>query len=132
MLECLAFVVADDTSQALFQIIALLENDMTYVVTQYCRKCKYTDCVEVCPVDAFHEGEDMLYINPETCIDCNACVEECPVEAIYADIDVPQRWQNWLQINAEECEKYEVITEQKDPLPTAKSLKDLQAEDPDA
>ena len=55
---------------------------MTYTVTANCDKCKYTDCVEVCPVEAFHEGPDMLYIHPETCIDCNACVEECPVEAI--------------------------------------------------
>ncbi len=105
---------------------------MTYVVTQYCHKCKYTDCVEVCPVDAFHEGEEMLYINPETCIDCNACTEECPVEAIYADIDVPEKWENWLQINADECEKYDVITEKKDPLPSAKSLEELREADPDA
>ena len=62
---------------------------MTYIVTENCDGCKYTDCVEVCPVEAFHEGPSMLYINPETCIDCNACVEECPVEAIYADVDVP-------------------------------------------
>ena len=61
---------------------------MTYTVTENCEKCKYTDCVEVCPVEAFHEGPDMLYINPETCIDCNACVEECPVEAIYDEEEV--------------------------------------------
>ena len=52
---------------------------MTYVVTAHCNGCKYTDCVEVCPVEAFHEGPEMVYINPESCIDCNACVEECPV-----------------------------------------------------
>lgn len=92
---------------------------MTYVVTENCQKCKFTDCVEVCPVEAFHEAEDILYINPETCIDCDACVPECPVEAIYADTDVPDKWQDWTEKNAEECENYPVITDKKDPLPTA-------------
>ena len=63
---------------------------MTYVVTEKCVDCKFTSCVSVCPVDAFHELPDRLYINPETCIDCNACMDECPVEAIYPDMDVPE------------------------------------------
>ena len=58
---------------------------MTYVVNENCIKCKFTDCVEVCPVDCFYEGENMLVINPEECIDCGACIPECPVDAIYRD-----------------------------------------------
>ncbi|MGK5095374.1 4Fe-4S binding protein [Deltaproteobacteria bacterium TL4] len=100
---------------------------MTYVVTENCDNCKYTDCVEVCPVEAFHNGPTMLYINPETCIDCNACVEECPVEAIFADVDVPEKWSHYIALNAEKCEKYDVITEKIDPLPTAKTLEELEA-----
>ena len=102
---------------------------MTYVVTANCEHCKYTDCVEVCPVEAFHEDDKMLYINPETCIDCNACVEECPVEAIYADVDLPEKWSEYLEINEKKCleEDLPVITEQKDPLPTAKTLEEIEA-----
>ena len=65
---------------------------MTYVVTEACVKCKYGDCVEVCPVNCFYEGEDMLYINPDECIDCEACVPECPVEAISSDSNAPKEW----------------------------------------
>ena len=74
---------------------------MTYIVNEKCIKCKYTDCVEVCPVEAFHEGPTMLYINPETCIDCNACVEECPVEAIFEESEIPAEWEKYIQINAD-------------------------------
>ena len=98
---------------------------MTYVVTENCDNCKYTDCVEVCPVEAFHEGPTMLYINPEVCIDCNACVEECPVEAIYADVDLPEKWAHYEKINAEKSEELPVLTERKDPLPTAKTLEEI-------
>ena len=98
---------------------------MTYTVTPHCQNCKYTDCVEVCPVEAFHEGPDMLYINPETCIDCNACVDECPVEAIFMDADVPDKWEEWTQINADKCEELPIITEKSDPLPTAKTLEEI-------
>jgi ferredoxin len=100
---------------------------MTYVVTSNCLKCKYTDCVEVCPVEAFHEGPEMLYINPETCIDCNACVEECPVEAIYADVDVPDDLQEYVDLNAEGSLNYPIITEKQDPLPTARTLEEIRA-----
>ena len=62
---------------------------MTYVVTESCIKCKYTDCVDVCPVDCFREGPNFLVIDPEECIDCTLCVAECPVEAIFAEDDVP-------------------------------------------
>ena len=95
---------------------------MAYVVTEHCIKCKYTDCAEVCPVEAFHEGPDMLYINPSTCIDCNLCVPTCPVEAIYAEAEVPERYQSYVKMNAEECEKYPTISEKKDPLPGALTL----------
>jgi len=102
---------------------------MTYIVTRYCDSCKYTDCVEVCPVEAFHEGPTMLYINPETCIDCDVCVAQCPVEAIYAEDQVPDKWKNYIQINAEEASKYPTISVKKDQLPTAKTLEEWKASD---
>ena len=83
---------------------------MTYVVTEDCVDCKYTDCAAVCPVEAFHELPDRLYINPETCIDCDACVPECPVEAIYSDATVPEHLQEWTALNAEEAAKYPIIS----------------------
>ncbi len=89
---------------------------MAYVVTENCVDCKYTSCASVCPVEAFHEAPDRLYINAETCIDCNACVPECPVEAIFPDYDVPEKWTEWTELNANEAEKFPVIVEAKDPL----------------
>ena len=74
---------------------------MTYVVVDLCVDCKYTDCAAVCPVEAFHELPDRLYINPDTCIDCDACVPECPVEAIFADTTLPENYSEWLALNAE-------------------------------
>ena len=76
---------------------------MTYVVTESCIKCKYTDCVDVCPVDCFREGPNMLVIDPDECIDCTLCVPECPVEAIFAEANVPAQWQNWIQINKDKA-----------------------------
>lgn len=98
---------------------------MTYVVTENCDNCKYTDCVEVCPADAFREGENMLYIDPDDCVDCDACVPECPVEAIFPDTDVPEKWQHYIEINQQEAPKFPLITEKQDPLPTAKTLKEI-------
>lgn len=89
---------------------------MTHVVTQPCFGCKYTDCVVVCPVECFYEGEKMLYIHPEECIDCEACVPECPVEAIFHEDNVPDEWADYVQKNADECENCEVINEKKEPL----------------
>ncbi|MFQ5995794.1 MAG: ferredoxin FdxA [Acidiferrobacterales bacterium] len=89
---------------------------MTYVVTESCIKCKYTDCVEVCPVDCFHEGPNMLVIDPEECIDCTLCVPECPVDAIYAEDDLPEDQMNFLELNAELTKQWPVITEMK-PAP---------------
>ena len=76
---------------------------MTYVVTELCVDCKYTDCAAVCPVEAFHELPDRLYINADTCIDCDACVPECPVEAIFPDSAVPEQYAHWTQINIDEA-----------------------------
>ena len=82
---------------------------MTFVVTEQCIKCKLTDCVEVCPVDCFHEGPNMLVIDPEECIDCTLCEPECPVDAIISEDDVPADQENFLQINAELAQKWPVI-----------------------
>ncbi|MCH7917510.1 MAG: ferredoxin family protein [Planctomycetes bacterium] len=89
---------------------------MTHIVVEACVKCKYTDCVEVCPVDCFHEDEEMLVIDPDECIDCAACVSECPVEAIYAEEDCPDGQEKWIQINADKAPDLPVITEKKEPL----------------
>ena len=78
---------------------------MTFVVTEACIKCKYTDCVEVCPVDCFHEGPNMLVIDPEECIDCTLCEPECPVEAIVSEDDVPAGQEQFTKLNAE-CSAY--------------------------
>ncbi len=88
---------------------------MTFVVTESCIKCKYTDCVEVCPVECFHEGPNFLVINPEECIDCNLCVDTCPVNAIYPDDEVPEDQQSFIQLNAELSKDWPVITVKKDP-----------------
>jgi len=93
---------------------------MTYVVTENCIKCKYTDCVEVCPVDCFHEGPNFLAIDPEECIDCTLCEPECPVEAIYSEDDLPEDQQHFLELNAELSAKWPVITEMKEPPEDAK------------
>ena len=74
---------------------------MTHVVCQPCFGCKYTDCVVVCPVECFYEGEQMLYIHPDECIDCEACVPECPVEAIFHEDNVPDEWKAFIELNAE-------------------------------
>ena len=74
---------------------------MTYVVTESCIRCKYTDCVDVCPVDCFREGPNFLVIDPDECIDCTLCVAECPVEAIFAEDDVPADQQQFTALNAE-------------------------------
>ncbi len=89
---------------------------MTFVVTEPCIRCKYTDCVEVCPVDCFREGPNFLVIDPDECIDCNLCVPECPVDAIYADDDVPADQQDYTEINERLAKKWPEITIMK-PAP---------------
>ena len=98
---------------------------MTYVVTESCIKCKYTDCVEVCPVDCFYEGPEFLVIHPDECIDCGLCEPECPIEAIYADDEVPNDQIDFIEINAKLSDVYENITEAKEPLPEAEDYKDI-------
>ena len=88
---------------------------MTFVVLEACIKCKLTDCVEVCPVDCFHEGPNMLVIDPDECIDCTLCEPECPVEAIVSEDEVPAGQENLLELNAELSQVWPVITEAKDP-----------------
>jgi ferredoxin len=91
---------------------------MTYVVTEACIKCKYTDCVEVCPVACFHEGENMVVIDPETCIDCGVCVPECPAEAIMPDHG--EGAEKWVEFNRKYAAQWPNITEPKFPFPDAK------------
>lgn len=97
---------------------------MTYVVTQNCIRCKYTDCVEVCPVDCFYEGENFLVIHPDECIDCGLCEPECPAEAIFLDDDVPEDQQIFIEINAQLAEKWPNITERIEPMEDAEEWKD--------
>ncbi len=92
---------------------------MTFVVTEACINCKHTDCVEVCPADAFHEGPNFLVIEPEACVDCAACVPACPVEAIYAEAEVPAAMRKYTALNAELSRDWPVIATKHDPLPEA-------------
>ena len=98
---------------------------MTYVVTESCIKCKYTDCVEVCPVDCFYEGPEFLVIDPDECIDCGLCVPECPIEAIYPDDELPKDQIDFIEINLKLSEVYENSTESKEPLAEAEKYKDI-------
>ena len=90
---------------------------MTYLVVDNCIKCKYTDCVEVCPVDCFYEGENMLVIHPDECIDCGVCEPECPAEAIKPDTEPGMA--AWLELNTTYANAWPNITEKKDQLPEA-------------
>lgn len=92
---------------------------MTHVVTEACIRCKYTDCVDVCPVDAFREGPNFLVIDPDLCIDCAVCVPECPVEAIFLDEDVPADQQDFIPLNADLAMIWAPITRTRAPLPDA-------------
>jgi len=92
---------------------------MTFLVTENCIKCKHTDCVEVCPVDCFHEGPNFLAINPDECIDCGVCVPECPVDAIVADNDINTDINQWREINTRLSSKWPVITKKKAAPPDA-------------
>ena len=87
---------------------------MTFIVGEDCIKCKHTDCVEVCPVDCFYEGPNMLVIHPDECIDCALCEPECPVDAIFADDEVPEDQLVFVELNAELAELWPNITEIKD------------------
>ncbi len=92
---------------------------MTHVVTENCIKCKFTDCVDVCPVDCFREGANFLVIDPDECIDCAVCVPECPANAIFAEEDVPQDQVQFIALNAELSPVFDSINRTKQPLPDA-------------
>ena len=94
---------------------------MPFVVTENCIKCKYTDCVEVCPVDCFYEGETMLVINPDECIDCGVCEPECPIDAIVPDSD--PKAAPMMAVNRDFSSSWPNITRRKDPLPEADAMK---------
>ncbi|WPP06494.1 ferredoxin FdxA [Methylocella tundrae] len=93
---------------------------MAYVVLENCIKCKYMDCVEVCPVDCFYEGENMLVIHPDECIDCGVCEPECPAEAIKPDTE--QGIEQWIQLNAEMAQSWPNITVKREEAPDAKAF----------
>ena len=95
---------------------------MTYIVKDECIKCKLTDCVEVCPVDCFYEGENMLVIHPDECIDCGVCEPECPVEAIVSDGEpniAKDEMDYWINVNTKYAKLWPNITKKKDALPEA-------------
>lgn len=99
---------------------------MTYVVTDKCIRCKYTDCVEVCPVDCFHEGPNMLVIDPDGCIDCGLCVPECPVEAILTAEELPPERRDFIALNAELSRVWPVLSESKPPAADAERWAEVQ------
>ena len=98
---------------------------MTHVVVESCIKCKYTDCVDVCPVDCFREGPNMLSIDPDECIDCAVCIPECPVNAIYAEEDVPEDQRDFIPLNAELAKAWPAITRMKPHAADADDWKDV-------
>ncbi|MFZ6848966.1 ferredoxin FdxA [Undibacterium sp. RuRC25W] len=98
---------------------------MTHVVTESCIRCRYTDCVDVCPVDCFRAGPNFLIIDPDECIDCAVCVAECPANAIYAEEDVPADQQQFIKINADLTRKWPSITKTVAPLADADDWKDV-------
>jgi len=98
---------------------------MTYVVSEACIRCRYTDCVDVCPVDCFRAGPNFLVIDPDECIDCTLCVAECPVEAIYAEDDLPESQRQFIALNAELAKLWKPIVEKQEELPDADEWKDV-------
>jgi ferredoxin len=102
---------------------------MAYIVGEPCINCKYTDCVAVCPVDCFYEGDNMLVISPDECIDCGACEPECPVSAIFEEDDLPEKWNAYIEINEKHSDgdsAWPNIVEQKEPMDCAEEYKDTE------
>jgi ferredoxin len=93
------------------------------IVTGNCERCRYTDCVTVCPVACFHGDDQMLYIDNTVCIDCGACIPTCPVKAIYEEADLPEDQRHWIAINAERAPTLPSITEKQEPFPGADARK---------
>lgn len=96
---------------------------MAFIVTDSCIECKHTDCVEVCPVDCFYEGENFLVINPDECIDCGLCEPECPVDAIFSEDELPADQIKFIEINEQLSKEWPNITQKKDALPQADKYK---------
>jgi ferredoxin len=96
---------------------------MPHIVIDDCRRCRFTECVTVCPVSCIHGDDEMLYIDNVQCIDCGACVPACPVHAIYEQSDLPADKAAWIAINAERSTALPVIAEKQTPLPTAEARK---------
>ena len=92
---------------------------MPHVVTDNCERCRYTECVDVCPVDCFHADEQRLYIDPDVCIDCGACIPACPVRAIADSIDLPPEQLHWVERNAQASARLPLILERQPALPAA-------------
>ena len=103
---------------------------MPFVVTEKCIKCRYTDCVEVCPVNCFYEGENMVVINPDECIDCGVCEPECPIEAIKSDEELAPGEEHWLEINAKYSATWPNITKSKGPLEGADDMAEKADKEP--
>jgi ferredoxin len=97
---------------------------MTVIVTDNCQRCRFTECVTVCPVACFHGDDEMLYIDNDTCIDCCACVPICPVQAIYAVNELPDDKQHWIAINAERAAATPNVDAKQEPLPGAEARRD--------
>ena len=102
---------------------------MAYIVAEPCIKCKYTDCVEVCPVDCFHEGANFLVIDPEVCIDCGACEPVCPTTAIFEELSLPKKWLSYVELNKKLTPEWPVITKKREALPDADAWKDKEDKD---
>lgn len=99
---------------------------MTYVVTNNCIQCKYTECVSVCPTNCFHEGYNFVVINPKNCIDCSLCESVCPVNAIYQELEIPITQNIFITLNADLSKKWPSIIAKKNPLPNASTWENIE------
>jgi ferredoxin len=98
---------------------------MTFVVTESCIQCRYTDCVEVCPTDCFRQGPNFLVIDPDECIDCGVCAPECPVDAIVPAEEIAESQRPFVELNASLAKQWPPITARQAPLPDADAWKDI-------